>query len=74
MPLKELLFDGIFINERPMPANKANKERTERLLENLLQTKRRKTIATNDRTIYALDIDNPNQNAIKIIKIITRVK
>ena len=43
-------------------------------LENLLKTKRRKTIAVNDNAIYALEIDKPNQNDIKIKKIITRVR
>ena len=43
-------------------------------MENRLKTKRRKTIATIDRTIYDLDSDKPNQKDRNIKKIITRVK
>ena len=43
-------------------------------MENLLYTKRRKTIATIDRAIYDLDSDKPNQKERNNKKIITRVK
>ena len=62
------------MKEMPKPNKKANREMTNGRIENRLKTKRRKTIATIDRTIYDLDSDKPNQKDIKIIKIITRVK
>ena len=64
----------MFINEMPKPTRSAKKDMANRRMENRLKTKRRKTIATIDRTIYDLDSDKPNQNDRKIKKIITRVK
>ena len=67
---------GYFMSkkEKPNPRAIALNEIIKETLENLLKTKRRKTIATNESAIKARLIDNPNQNERKIIKIITRVK
>ena len=58
----------------PRPKSIEKRQKKKWHLENLLQTKRRKTIATSVRTIYDLDSDKPNQKDRNIKKIITRVK
>ena len=61
-------------NEKAKPNNKAKRDMENSRMENRLKTKRRKTIATNDRTIYDLDSDKPNQKDRNNKKIITRVE
>ena len=58
----------------PKPKRKKERQIKEGRMENLRQRKRRKTIATIDRTIYDLDNDKPNQKERNIKKIITRAK